>query len=332
MSPHSRLFGTLALLLSCLPGAAAAGPGPIEIVQSDARGVTLRLEVKDFQVVPGQGGLSAVHARLGGVTRQPGRPALPFAAATLALPPGARAVARIVESAPEEARAGVALAPNGRPGFRGDPASGDRIPVIEPVEPIRDGPWPPVPLELGQVYTLRRQRLVTVRIQPFRYDEVARRLTVRRSLTVRVDFVGGRPEQGVPSTDTHWDPVLRGSVLNFDQATRWRERPATLRPAPLGRPAEARGRRATPLHGAGVAAFDETNPEVRIQTDTSGVYAFPYDDLAAKGYPAGIPVDQVSVHRHEFIEGANPPYVTVEIPIEVDDANGNGVFDAGDGS
>ena len=38
----------------------------------------------------------------------------------------------------------------------------------------------------------------------------------------------------------------------------------------------------------------------------------------------------MSVHRHEFVEGANPPYVTIELPIEVRDGNANGVFDDGD--
>ena len=39
----------------------------------------------------------------------------------------------------------------------------------------------------------------------------------------------------------------------------------------------------------------------------------------------------MSVHRHEFIEsGAAQPYATYELPIEVEDANHNGLFDSGD--
>src|SRR5262249_24335537 len=38
---------------------------------------------------------------------------------------------------------------------------------------------------------------------------------------------------------------------------------------------------------------------------------------------------QVSVHRHEFVENASPPYVTIELPIQVED-DGNGIFDGDD--
>src|SRR5206468_13129008 len=50
----------------------------------------------------------------------------------------------------------------------------------------------------------------------------------------------------------------------------------------------------------------------------------------AKGCPTDIPISQLSVHRHEFIAGANPPYVTIELPIEVDDRNADGLFNGTD--
>jgi hypothetical protein len=83
--------------------------------------------------------------------------------------------------------------------------------------------------------------------------------------------------------------------------------------------------------GVAAALFDESDPEVRVQLDSTGVYALPYDALAAKGYPAGVPVGEVSVHRHEFVENAIPAYQTIELPIEVDEAEpANDVFDTGD--
>ena len=74
----------------------------------------------------------------------------------------------------------------------------------------------------------------------------------------------------------------------------------------------------------------ETNTEVRIRVDTTGVYAFPYERLAAQGYPAGVPVGEVSLHRHEYVGQVDPPYVTIELAVEVDDADADGVFGPGD--
>ncbi|TMQ69444.1 MAG: hypothetical protein E6K81_14970, partial [Candidatus Eisenbacteria bacterium] len=121
------------------------------------------------------------------------------------------------------------------------------------------------------------------------------------------------------------EPVLDAAVLNHEQALAWREaaRPArrgALGAAPSGRvPGPARAN-----------AFDEDFPEVRVRIDTTGVYELAYDDLFNVGYPAGIKIDQVSVHRHEFAEGAIPSYQTVELAIDVDDADHDTFFGSGD--
>ncbi len=329
MTLHSRLFGTFAAFLASIALAGPSLAGPLRLVRSDATGVTLQLEVPGYDLEPAAEARSLLHAVLGGADRTPGRPALPFASVTLALPPGARAVVRVLGTSAEESK-DVRLAPNGRPALKGDPGSADQIPVIEPVDPIRDGPWPAQAADASTPYVLRRQRLVAVHVHPFRYDESLGRLTVHRSMTVRVDFVGGRVTDGVSSPDAHWDPVLETAVLNFRDSRAWRARAQPLRSGRSSLFDDAAGRRTGALGAARVTGFDETHTEVRLLTDTSGVYAFRFEDLAASGFPAGVPVGQVSVHRHEFIEHADPAYATIELPIELDDANANGVFDAGD--
>ena len=346
MRTHSRLIGKLALLLSAptaismttvttvttAAAPAAAAAGPVRVVESDERGITLQLDVPPMSLAAQRDGRSVLQAGSLDLTNQPGRPALPYASALIALPPGARAVPRVIASASEEIRSGVRLASNGRSIVRRIDATETFEPVVEPVDPIVDGPWPAAMVELGEELTLRRQRMVSVRILPFRYDEASGRLWTRHSVTVRVDFVGAQRAPGVASRDIHWDRVLRGAVLNFDQARTWHARPEPLR-SHGGSLFDDVGTRGTGTLGAtatAVAAFDEVFAEVRVQTDTSGVYALRFDDLAANGYPVGVPVGQVSVHRHEFLENSNPAFATVEVPIEVDDANSNDVFDAGD--
>ncbi len=336
MRIHSSLIGTLALLLAVpaavtsTPAAAAAPGAAVRVIQSDARGVTLQLDVPEMGLVQQLDGRSLLQGGGLALTSEAGRPALPFATARIALPPGARAVARVVSAANEQIRTGVRLASNGRSIISRDGASETFEPTIEPVDPIVDGSWPRAMVELGEEHTLRRLRMVPVKIMPYRYDEASGRLWTHRSITVRVDFSGGRVADGVPGRDRAWDRVLQGTVLNFEQARGWRARPEPLRSRGTSLFDDARGRRAGALGANATQAFDEGNTEVRVQTDTTGVYAFRFDDLVTRGYPAGVPVGQVSVHRHEFLPNANPAYETVEVPIEVDDANQNGLFDVGD--
>jgi hypothetical protein len=127
---------------------------------------------------------------------------------------------------------------------------------------------------------------------------------------------------------------LRNAIVNFEQARAWCAAPTPAQRVDPSRTGSALGRPAEPFQlpppSHAVTAFDEDHPEVRLKTDTTGVYAFLYDDLEQAGYPTGVPIEEVSVHRHEFMEGANPPYETVELPIEVDDFNDSGTFDSGD--
>jgi hypothetical protein len=262
------------------------------------------------------------------VTSLPGRPLLPYAQALVALPPGAGVVARVLEAGPEEARDGVRLTLGAKPVTWDGVGGLGPTPALEPVAPILDGPWPASPVETGEPGTVRRQRVVAIRVIPFRYDEAASRLWVRHALTVRVDFTGiAAPPRGLQTPDRHWEPVFRSALVNYEQGRAWRL-PRAAGPTPAG--GSLLERSARPQGARAATAFDEGAPEVRIRVDSTGVYAFPYDDLAAQGYPAGVPVGEVSLHRHEYVGPADPPYVTIELPIEVDDANGNGTFDSGD--
>jgi hypothetical protein len=93
--------------------------------------------------------------------------------------------------------------------------------------------------------------------------------------------------------------VLRTTLLNYEQGRPWRE----PRPA-LGRGLfdRAQGLRAALPGGQAAAAFDEGEPEVRVRIDTTGVWALDATELLARYYPSGVPIAEVSVHRHEFVE------------------------------
>ena len=325
MRPTCGSVALLAILVLMRPAPLQA-QGDVRLLSADERGVTLRLDPPAHQIEAGPDGRSELRVSGFQALDVPGRPSIPFTTALVALPPGARAVATLLPGGPEEVMADVRLAITGRPVFRVDERLGS-VPGREPVPALLDGPWPGSPVEVGEPFTWQRQRLVAVSLRPYRYDEGSRRLWARGGMTVRVDFVGAaRAAAGAPRGDPREEPVLREAVLNYEQGRAWREpshparRATTVLPSILDR--------GPGLDRAG--RFDEDFPEVRVRIDTTAVYEILYDDLAAAGFPAAVAVDQVSVHRHEFVENVVPPYETIELPIEVEDADNDTFFGPGD--
>ena len=330
---RSSLAVITALVLSAVPAAA----DPVRVVAADDRGVTLELTVPAYRLgPPREDGRSelivpGLHSR-----DIPGRPLVPVANVLVALPPGASARASVIGGAAEEMRGDVRLAIAEKSVFRDDRGGFGPFPAREPVAAILDGPWPREGVTVGEPFTLRRQRLVAVEIQPFRYDAAEGRLWSRRSMIVRVEFVGGAAAPGLARAtgldDAHADVLLRAGVVNYQQGRGWREpaRPAIRRDLSGLTPSSPRFGGAAAAGVNAPLAFDESSPEVRVKIDTTGVYMLPYATLASNGYPPLTPIAQVSVHRHEFMEGSTPPYATVELPIEVVDHDGDGIFNGTD--
>ena len=300
---------------------------PVRLVSQDDRGVTLQLVTPRFALLPRDGGRVELVCRDMATTADSGRALLPFASVLVAVPPGASARVRVL-AADAESVMSVRVALGGRAVMRDDPVLG-RQPALVPATPILDGPWPATAATVGAPFVVRQQHMVAVHLMPFRYDESAGRLWARHALTVRIEFVGGAVPAVPGAPETHVEPVLRNLVINPTQAARFRA-PKTVPPLRRIAVGGRLTRSALPMGLARGAAFDEGEPEVRVRLDSTGVYGFDFDSLQLNGYPAGVPVGEVSVHRHEYVPDASPAYVTIELPIEVDDANANGVFDSGD--
>src|SRR5262249_969412 len=177
------------------------------------------------------------------------------------------------------------------------------------------------------------QRVVVVQLQPFRYDPAAARLWTRRTLTVRVRFSGAKPglaAAAAQAEDRGGEPLLRSTVLNYEQGRRWRQpRPVAGRGL-FERPRGARDGANAAQAAAGVA---EGGPAGPGRMAGSGAWALDATEPLANGFPAGVGIGEVSVHRHEFDPTVAPPsapYVTFEIPVQVEDADGDGFFTDGD--
>src|SRR5258706_10491404 len=115
MAKRLSLLGLLAL---ALPLSVQAAP-PARVLSSDARGLTIRLDVPAWRLGPSATGLQLVVPDFE-ATDIPGRAAMPFASVLIALPPGARASARVEQEGPWEDLGKVALETAGKPEFKGD--------------------------------------------------------------------------------------------------------------------------------------------------------------------------------------------------------------------
>ena len=326
--PSFRALPAAALALALSLAARGALADPVQVVASDARGVTLRIAIPSpGPMIPAPDGRARLDVAGFDLTTAEGEPRLPFAGALIALPPGARASVAVIDGGHERAVENVDLELGPKPIFRPDAATGELVPGWDPAPPVRSGTWPAASVVLGEPYVLRRQRLVQLTVYPYRYDAAARRLFVRDAMTVRVSFAGAvaplaaRPAAG--EEDRGADAMFDGVLANSAEAHAWRE-PRT--------PMSGRSLfdRVKPSAALGAPGFDEDEPEVRALLDSTGVWTLDYATLAAAGFPAGVPIAEVSVHRHEFLEDAAVPYETIEIPVDVVDANANGTFDAGD--
>ncbi len=316
-----------ALVLGALVAPARADV--LQVVSTDAHGLTVRVTTEAWSLAaPGADGRRKVigvpdaHS-----LTDPGHALLPAYSALLLLPPDARPSVRVLSASAPVESTGVRLAIAGKPSFVPGPHQTFE-PAMDDVAPVLDGAWPREPVSLGAMGAWRGRRYASLEVRPFQYDEAGATLRATASMLVRVEFNRPAGAAALPARATAPDPnaddVMRAAAINWDQGASWRL-------APAADPAVARVSRGASIASTRALGFDETQPEVRVKLDSAGVWLLPFDQLAANGFPAGVPVAQVSVHRHEFLENsAVQPYATQEIPVEVEDANGNNVFDSGD--
>jgi len=284
----------------------------LDYVPADARFDTLRIAGVLYTRVSMPGGV---------VVDQPGRPALPMATVHVAVPDGMSPRLRIAAEQWNE-RAGP---PPPMPVVREKFISND--PRVGPVSQYTTEPDPQVygrinvyparEAELGRGATVGEMWVVPIHVHPIRWDPRERAYKVLQSMTLRVDFVpatdaerSARPSLRPGGDAGAWSRVQQSLVKNYESAKAF---PFRTRSAP--RPA--------------AAARSSLNPEFKINARSTGWTAVSYNALAAAGFPAGVPIANITVSQRGWDDVANAPADTL-IPVVPRDANSNGTFDAGD--
>ncbi|MDX1435165.1 MAG: C25 family cysteine peptidase [Anaerolineales bacterium] len=268
----------LSILIPWSPAPAQEEERGLVLLQSGQQGVEFRLYTPEYEisdvVIDGE-----IYQQLGvegyALSSQPARPQLPVFSVLLGVPPDAAPVldfdvvreaafSTIRDLAP--APSPVSLAGDLTPGLMGYQTAPDdgRAAALYPAAPAR----------LAEEVWVRDHRLVRVEISPFQYDPATRQVGWRQEIAVRVDFVQGPDSAGgeeaclgICGQPSPFDAVLKGQVLNYEQARHWR-----------GMPAGQGLKSSTNLFGP-----TPGQTSYKIAVDADGLYRVTYADLLNAG-------------------------------------------------
>jgi hypothetical protein len=205
-----------------------------------------------------------------------GEPPLPVSGALIGIPPGSIPSATLLELETTTVPSAIPVCPPKRPhaGFdaKENPSSGDQslhgTPGVDGGDQLVSEP----PVEVVRAGLLRSQEVAALRIKPVLYDSATQDLYVHTRLRVRVDFEFDRRSdtrcEGCVEDEGQFEEVLRSSLLNYDQARRWRVGPRST--------ATSKDVKSGPALGA-----------FKILVNRDGLHRLTHAQL----YAAGVPVD-----------------------------------------
>jgi hypothetical protein len=311
-SPTQRIFrgGSIVLLALLI----AAGAKTVSSKDGDDSQFALRIEAPPVSLV--DHAAAGYEVKIEGYGAQPklaGAPDLPERTFRVAIPPGV--VPRLsVIAGSEELRRGVRPRPVAQvltdlfdetKLLSPDPASVDarREVRVEKREWFAGRSTYPEKLAwLGEIGVLRDQRYVEVHVAPARFDPRINGLRIAKDIQVVVHFDGDTLVRTAPATDPRFEDVYRSSFANYAQGMRYRL--SALAPA-------------APAFQTSSALV--TGPIRRLKIRQNGVVRLDFTRMSST---TGFLTANLSTFR---LTNRG-----VEVPLEVNDVNGNDVMDSGD--
>ncbi len=295
--------------------AASIFDGDVEILQSDASGVTLRYTVPEPSLTPsGEGDYNNLTVTRTAQNARDGEVEIPIKIVPLAVPPGASTRITILDSnydplpfkpiAPYFARSSAdALKEAYATARLATPVIPDHAPHF---------------LSQGVMRGLTVARLA---IPTARYSLTPQELSVLKSITVRVDFIGGNEKlaYGYRDPGPAFGRVMQEIVANYDAGRNW----YLPRIQPLAKAAMAT---ATP--------FDSSSTWIRIELTSDGIYGFGWPQFGLVGInPLNVDPSTIRIFygggQELPIANSLPRPQLTEIPIKIVGGD-DGRFDNGD--
>ncbi|MDD5371245.1 MAG: C25 family cysteine peptidase [Anaerolineaceae bacterium] len=270
---------TLVLLFgvpsSQLPSSSPGGTD-VRLQSSDPQGVTLELNLPEFQVKlirTSDRDCHQVRIPGWGLSGKAGEPALPVKGVLVGQPPDSETLVTIIESSPPQEIEDLDICPSAtlkvNSSATGEIGSQGEILKADLGAYQQNQFYPPGPLaELGTTGLIRSQQVAQVLLKPFRYNPVTRKLRYYTKLHVRVQFSSpiATFAQSQPIDEGMYEAILQSQVINYDDARRWRTKAVTI-----------------------ATAQPKAAHEIKLEVIQDGLVRITYSDLQS----AGAPVDRI---------------------------------------
>jgi|GEM_PF-5309700 len=251
-----------------------------------------------------------------------GEPSLPKVSFWIALPPGATATVT-AEAVGDQTWDGIRPLPvpreewTGPKGSAGDSLLTNHQSFIESPAIYAGGTFPAQIATVGTERSARYQRIAPILLSPARWNPASGTLTIARKVEITVTFhaagMAARrtvPERQVGRDDPSWERTYQGMIVNYDQARGWGR--MTALPPPMHRFTANAG------------------PLVKLEVKTSGIRRVTFEDLPDTSAWRDVPVTDLRLY--EIFNDPNDvrPDSTVDVPIQVIDADGSQTWTRGD--
>ena len=310
-----RVFVLSAISASPL-GAATVFDMDVDILSSDITGVTISYKVPDHEIIPNNIAGEQYHnlqiSRTAQI-REEGQVEIPVKIVPLAVPPMARVLIQVLgeeyydvpyrKLTPFFARH---TSEELDEAFSSELARNPEVPSSKPYILSKD--------------EIRGLNIIRLAIPTARYMGISQRLSILKSITIRVDFTGAKENLAAGHRDpgAAFERIFRSTVANYDAGRDWF----------LPRIASTVSLTATST------AFDSSDTWVRIELLSEGIYKFGWLDFNAAGIePLSVDPSQIRMFygggRELPLSNFDSRPELFEIPVDIL-GGGDGTFDNGD--
>lgn len=316
-----------AVLSSAVGVDAADDPGArpdTRLVAATENRIVFQIDMSSFAVRPSVRlqGTETLEIRGFGRSSGAGEPSLPERRFLVGIPPGAEAsiVWRVVRS---QALGTHRWEPGPHPTIRSDETG---APVVGEEYRIEDGVYDRerkvIDVTVEPVAQIRRQRVLPIRVAPVSFDPATGETALATLIQVEVLLrgvakagEGGRGPEVPARTSPAWDRVFGRVLVNPEQSAAWRARAHVL-----------------PPDGSLRAQASEavSGPLVKLLVRGTGLHRVSATSVAAKGFPAEVPLTDLRVFRRGYDPQTLSEVIT-DIPYRVVEGTGKpDVFDGAD--
>ena len=286
----------------------------IQLLESNADGVTIKMEIPNFQfgTMEHEGEqFQTVSFPRCSYTAEEGKPQLPVSGILLGVPINAEFNLQILES-DYSILSNYKIYPVPKLVIRKDELSneysGTEFYLDKQFYAINNF-YPRKPVELGFTGFIRDSRVCQVHFHPVQYNPVTRAVKLYSRLTVKINFfysqMAPASKPGLPRPESpFYKNILRQNILNYDSAKSWKKIAQSQFAAPAWNP----------------ALLLSSSPAYKIIVDSDGMYHITYEQLKEEEVPN---LEEIDPRTFKLFNKGK------QVPIFVRGEN-DGSFDEGD--